>query len=189
MPGVFAVLWGLVLCFVWVPERSRSLLQVVLLCVIITVVIPAWSLNRARVVLDPDEIGHAKARLLGRVRRWPRSEVGMVVRANLMGPPSPFTTTSAVHNVFVLDTRGKLLIRAKATIYTRHDLDRLVTELGVRVRSAHREVTAEKFASIYPGLVWWFERRIVLVLVIVTTTPIAATLLFCALVAWDVIRL
>ncbi|ASO20904.1 hypothetical protein AHOG_16390 [Actinoalloteichus hoggarensis] len=109
------------------------------------------SLTRSRVVLTAHRIGSRG--MFGGVRWVPRSLVALVVQGLLfMGRETP-------HNVFLLDARGRRLLRLMDSLYDRADLDRLVRELRVPVQGFPPGTTAKRLAQVYPGIVPAAERR------------------------------
>lgn len=115
------------------------------------IVLGVCAFVRSRIVLTTDEI------VLGGIfsqQRRPRAQAAEVVRAALLAPRgSPGDT------LFVLDARGKLLIRLPCGGYARSDVDRLVSALGLPCSGPGHAVDANELDRTYPGLVSRAERH------------------------------
>lgn len=116
--------------------------------------------TRSRISVTPDEI---VVRGLVFRRRRSRSRVAEAVRATIVAPRG-----SPGHTLFVLDAHRSVLFRINASGYTREDIDRLVSALGVPCGGPGRAVSPNEFAKEYPGLVSWVERHPYLLGVVLT---------------------
>ena len=137
---------------------------------LLAVVIASWTgtLIRSRIIVNPYEI---VVRGLFFRRRRPRSRAVEAVRATIRGPRG-----SVNDNVFLLDAHRAVLLRLRATTYTRSDIDRLVSALGVPCSGPGRAVSANEFAKQYPGLVSWVERHPNLLSLVIAGAVCGATL-------------
>jgi hypothetical protein len=119
----------------------------VLAASVAVVVVPVlWYVFRLRIVLTDTQLGATD--LFGRLRTYPRAEIGSVVRATcprFRGPPA--------HNVFLLDRAGARMLRVVDTYFTHDDLDRLVESLGVPVTAPPGVVSGKWLDDQHPGIV------------------------------------
>ena len=134
----------------------------------VVIVLAAGSLIRSRIVVTAREI---VVRGLVFRRRRPRSRVVEAVRATIRGPRVPASDT-----VFLLDAHRGVLLRLRATTYSRQDMDRLVSALGVPCGGPDGAVTAGEFAKTYPGLVPWAQRHPNLLSFVITGVVCGAAL-------------
>jgi hypothetical protein len=107
--------------------------------------------SRSRIALTPHEI---TVRGLVRSRNHPRSSAVGAVRATIVR-----ARAGSVDTFFVLDARRNVLVRMGTNSYTRADIDRLVSALGVPCSSPGRPVSLDEFAKDYPDLVPWAGRH------------------------------
>lgn len=111
---------------------------------------------RVRVVLTSDGVGRALSNTP--LRPVSRAAVTSVLRGVL--PPPPRGGSRPVTNFFLLDERGKPLLRLRDTQFRTGELDELVRMLGVPVKDATPEpLGPRQFASRYPGILPFRERR------------------------------
>jgi hypothetical protein len=117
----------------------------------VLIIVGTGTLLSSRIILTAREL---VVRGLFTRQRRSRSLVAEVVRATIVAPRG-----GGGESLFVLDAHRDLLLRVYGGNYTRKDLDRLVSALGVPCSGPGSSVTANEFAETYPGLVSWTERH------------------------------
>ncbi|MDT0341455.1 hypothetical protein [Streptomyces litchfieldiae] len=110
--------------------------------------------SRIRVVVTEHQI-----ETIGVFRRRlrPRAEAAHVVRATLIPPRGMIFPV-----VFVLDARGRVIVRLNGGAYAPEDLDRLAGHLGLPQSGPDQPVTARQLTRTYPEIVPFFEARPIL---------------------------
>lgn len=149
----------------------------------ITLGLVAIYFKRARIIVTPTTL--TRIRLTGIPKRWDRSEVATLVRANM---PVAALDTRILDNLFVLDRVGSTMVRLKSSHWSEQDITRLAEALGLVPEGPPSDMAVKPsaLAERYPNAVPFYERRpwlfsfgliAALIVVIVVISLLAAALL------------
>lgn len=119
----------------------------------IGVVLAALYMHRVHIVLTPSELIRVG---IVRRRRWQRSAVATAIGVFM---PASGMDPRAFYNLFLLDPRGRKILRLRDTHWNKADISRLAEALALPVADHDQPMTGEQFDRRYPNILSFFERR------------------------------
>ncbi len=156
----FAPAFG-VLYFLTVPDGPWPAVVIAQVIVTAMFVYSLVSYSRLGVWVTPDAI--AERGFFGITQRYDITELGPIVLVDTYRGGSVET----VPQLFVCDPRGRQLIRMRGQFWSRDSMQSVTATLDVPVTEIDHPVSTRELHVMYPGLLYWFERR-----------PVLAALLF-----------
>ncbi|NED97237.1 hypothetical protein G1H11_18215 [Phytoactinopolyspora alkaliphila] len=112
----------------------------------------AQFLRRERVVVTGTHV-HS-IRPVGLPKKRARADIATVLSVRLAASSG----ATPYRNLFVLDRRGRLVVRMRSPHWTPEDMRRLVAYLGLPAQELDRPVTARKLGSRFPRAISLSER-------------------------------
>lgn len=132
----------------------------------------------AGIWIHPDSV--AERGFFTAMRRVPRSDIALVVRAETFGHGA-----DVVPQLFVCDDEGRALVRMRGQFWSRQAMKAVSDALAVPVETIPGVVSIRELAAEHPGLPYWFERnRLHLALVIGAGGIALAAMVLAALVTF-----
>ncbi|NED97553.1 hypothetical protein G1H11_19840 [Phytoactinopolyspora alkaliphila] len=135
----------------------------------VCVVVMYFYFRGVHVVVTHTEIG--RSGFTSRRKMRPRADIATVVTASL---PLSAMDSRIANNLFVLDQRGRPILRLKSTHWTEEDMTSVIERLGMRPVTYPRIVTAKELSRAHPRALPWIERRPIQSAVVLTLAIIAA---------------
>jgi hypothetical protein len=86
-----------------------------------------------------------------------------------------------VPQLFVCDPAGKQLIRLRGQFWSRESMQLIASTLDVPLTQLDRPLQNNELRALYPGLLYWFERRPLLTALVVGAILVVACALLYAL--------
>jgi hypothetical protein len=124
------------------------------------------------VVVTATEIGRSGFTSSRKMR--PRSEIAAVVTASV---PLSAMDSRIANNLFVLDQRGRRMLRLKSTHWTEADMTSVIERLGIQPVVHESVVTGKELSRTYPRALPWIERRPIQSAVVLTLGILAVIVL------------
>jgi hypothetical protein len=170
-----------VLFFLTVPNGPW---QVVLAAAVVVVGLFAYSIfsyTRLGVWVTPESI--AERGYFSITKHYTIDELGSMVLVDTYRG----SLADAVPQLFVCDPAGKQLIRLRGQFWSRESMQLIASTLDVPLTELDRPLQNKELRALYPGLLYWFERRPVLTaLVFGSIFLVAGALLYALLTALGV---
>ena len=94
----------------------------------------------------------------GMTRRYTRSQLGSTVFVNTYHGG----WVDTVPQLFICDPAGNQLIRLRGQFWSRDTMQTIMSTLDVTLNEIDHPVSTSELHAMYPGLLYWFERRPVL---------------------------
>ena len=108
----------------------------------------------------------AERGFFGMMRRYARSQLGTTIFVNTYHGG----WVETVPQLFITDPTGRQLIRLRGQFWSRDSMQTVMDTLDVPLTEIDHPVSKSELHAMYPGLLYWFERR-----------PVVAALLFAAI--------
>jgi hypothetical protein len=135
------------------PWPALIVANVVALAVVAAYVV---SLNRVAIWAGPE--GIAERGILPMVRRYPTEQIDSLVFVNIFHGG----WVDTVPQLFVCDRNGKQIMRMRGQFWSSESMLRVAAAIDRPLTEVDHPVSATELLAMYPGLLYWFERRPVL---------------------------
>lgn len=170
-----------VLFFLTIPNGPWQFVLIATIVVAILFVYSVISCLRLGVWVAPESI--AERGYFSMTKRYTADELGSIVLVDTFHGGAADT----VPQLFVCDRSGKQLIRLRGQFWSRESMQTVASTLDVPLTQLARPLQNNELRALYPGLLYWFERRPVLTaLVFGSMFLVAGALLYALLTALGV---
>jgi hypothetical protein len=131
----------------WMPVLVANAVAVAV------VILYAFSVRRVAIWVGPE--GIAERGLAPRIVRHAADEIASVVFVNIFHGG----WVDTVPQLFVCDRSGKQIVRMRGQFWSRESMLQVASALERPLTEVDHPVSASELLALYPGLLYWFERR------------------------------
>lgn len=170
-----------VLFFLTVPTGPWPIVLIATIAVAILFSYSVVSATRLGVWVTPESI--TERGYFSITKRYTIDELGSMVLVDTYRA----SLADTAPQLFVCDPAGKQLIRLRGQFWSRESMQTIASTLDVPLTALDRPLQNNELRALYPGLLYWFERRPVLTaLVFGSIILVAGALLYALLTALGV---
>jgi hypothetical protein len=141
------------LYFLTVPDGAWAVVVVVTVVVALVLLLAAWTYLRVAIWVSPQ--GLTERGFFGSLTSVPVEEIGYVVLAHTFHGGG----TDAVPQLFVCDEHGNQLVRMRGQFWSLESMTAVAAGLGIDPVDLGEPLSNRELLELYPGLLYWFERR------------------------------
>lgn len=170
---VFAALY-----FLTIPDGAWPAIVGAQFVVSLVFVLAVVTYKRVSIWVDPT--GITERGFFGRLTRLPTADIGSILLVHTYHGGSADT----LPQLFLCDAHGNQVIRLRGQFWSIRDMATVCETLDVPLTELGESVTMKELLSLYPGLLYWFERHTGLAAVLFgVIVLVAGSLLYAGLAA------